>query len=95
MVETIKDADADYWFFVNASSATYSKDEFYLRFARHDPKGEVESLSIHMSPQQAKIVLKELELLINNYEEQFEKIPEPQITTNEDGKIDLQQPMFV
>ncbi|MEA3457481.1 MAG: hypothetical protein U9R21_02250 [Candidatus Thermoplasmatota archaeon] len=94
MVETIKDVDTDFWFFANASSATYREDEFYLRFARHDPKGEIESLSVHMSPKQAKMVLEQLKHLINNYEEIFEKIPEVRITTEDDVETDFQPSVY-
>ncbi len=92
-IENIKeDADSNYWFFANASSGTYRENEFYLRFARHDPSGEVESLSIHMFPYQAKVVMKQLEYLINEYEKK-EPLPDVQLLTEGERKIDYRPPI--
>lgn len=79
-----KIADADLFFYMNASSLTYREGEFYLRLARHDPKGEEESIAIYMSPGQAKTIFKQLEMLVNEYEKKIKKLPEVKIIRDKD-----------
>ena len=84
MIESSKeDADSNYWFFANASSGTYRENEFYLRFARHDPKGEIESLALHMSAIQAKVLFQQLEYLLNKYEDEIGPLPKAELLTEE------------
>ena len=81
-----KTGDADIWFYVNASSVTSRQGEIYIRLARHDPSGEIDSLAIYMPPSTAKTLLKILEKVINDYEKELGSLPDINIISPKDAE---------
>ena len=60
--------DSDFKFYANATSVYTTIGEFYIRFGRHDPKGEAESIAVYIPAVRAKQLLKMLKDQIGKYE---------------------------
>jgi hypothetical protein len=81
-----KKGDSDYKFYSNIASVNYTTGEFYIRFARHDPKGETESIAVYMPAVRAKQLFKMLENQIKEYEKKIEKLQDLPFTKEPEKK---------
>lgn len=78
--------------YVNKFWITYRFGEFYIKLIRESPDEEKEIAEIYTTPKEAKTLMRILEMLIEEYEEKFGKLPEPELLREEEGKRDFTPP---
>ena len=84
-----------YMVYVNKYWVTYRKEEFYIELKLEGPDKEEKIGEIYTTPRQAKTLMRILEVLIKEYEDLFEKLPEPQIIREEEGKKEYKPSFYV
>lgn len=85
----------NYLVYVNKFWVTYRFEEFYIKLIRENPDEERTVGEIFVTPRQAKMLMRMLEMLLKEYEEKFGEIPEPQIIREEEGRKDYMPPYYV
>lgn len=63
--------------YANWTAVWQSKEEFYIELALAYPGGKEAIAGIYLTPEDAKTLAKELELMIDEFEKKHRKIPEP------------------
>jgi hypothetical protein len=81
--------------YVNKFWVTYRKEEFYIELKLEGPDKEEKIGEIYTPPKGAKTLMRLLEVLIKEYEETFEKLPEPQIIREPEGKREYTPSYYV
>ena len=74
---------------------TFRKEEFYIKLKLRGPDKETEVGEIYTPPEQAKTLMRLLEVLVKEYEELCGQLPEPQIEREKKGRKEYTPSYYV
>lgn len=74
--------------YVNKYWATWREGEVYIKLSLEGPEKETEVGEIYTTPKNAKILLRILETIVKEYEDNHGELPEPKIEREKEEKKD-------